>query len=385
MRLRSRTGLAVALAGCVGSVLGAPSSGRAQVRASIDLGGASVRYADSVRMTATTVAPTVRVDGGPFSAVAFGNVSVLGGDTWSSQGGVTASLLSRPLGIARVEVVGAGLGTMLQDGNRTGQLLGRLRLHASGATGGLWLGGGAGRAWDGATWRRSIEGDIAGWIQHNSLTMVATMRPAATGDSVRYTDFGAMARRDAKRLDLSASAGIRTGITAPAGSPNAWASVSAAIWVSPQLALVADGGSYPTDVEQGFPGGSYLSLGLRIAPRRRLWTSRSMPTTGATAARLAASVTADARVEVVPLGNGSYAVRVHAAEARRVEVMGDFTEWAAEDLVAGGKGWWQLVTRVTPGVRQLTVRINGGRWTVPAGATVDQDEFGQPVGVVLVR
>jgi hypothetical protein len=65
--------------------------------------------------------------------------------------------------------------------------------------------------------------------------------------------------------------------------------------------------------------------------------------------------------------------------------MGDFTEWAAADLVAAGKGWWQLVTRVTPGVRQLTVRIDGGRWTVPAGATVDQDEYGQPVGVVLVR
>jgi hypothetical protein len=380
---RSNASLAVVCG--VAIALGSPARAIAQVRASIDVGGASVHYGDSLRVTATTVAPTVRIDGGAFSGLAFGGVSMLGGDSWSSQGGLTASLLSSGARAMRVELAAAGTGTMMKDGGGTGQLLGRLRLHASGTTRGSWLGGAAGRAWDGSTWRPSVEGDLAGWVLHDDLTMVATVRPAASGDSIRFTDVSAMARQESRRLELSASAGFRSGVTATPGSPNAWASVSAALWFAPQLAVVADGGSYPADIDQGFPGGRYLSLSLRIAPHRRLWVPRAIPASDVAATRLAGSVTSSARVEVVPTEGGSYAVRVHASDARRVEIMGDFTDWKPTDLTEAAKGWWQMVTRDTPGERQMTIRIDGGRWTVPAGATAEQDEFGQPVGVIIVR
>ena len=365
--------------------LGSSAAGsQAQTQASVDLGGASVRYGDSLRVMATTVAPTVRFDGARFSALAFGGVSVVGGDAWSSQGGLTTSMVSRPLGPVRVELTGTGLGTLHQDGGRTGQFDGRLRLHAGTAASGIWLGGGAGRSWNGATWRTTVEGDVAGWVQRNDFTILAAVRPAVTGDSIRYTDVTGVARRNGRLVELSASAGVRSGIPSDPGSPNAWASVSAAVWVAPQLAVVGDVGSYPADLEQAFPGGTYLSLALRIASHRRVWIPSAVTRHDAVAARAAGAATSKARVEIVPMGGGSYAVRVRARDAHRVEVMGDFTEWKPTDLVGAGSGWWQLVTRVTPGVRQMTIRIDGGRWTVPSGATVEQDEYGQPVGVVIV-
>jgi len=125
---------------------------------------------------------------------------------------------------------------------------------------------------------------------------------------------------------------------------------------------------------------------LRIAPGRRVWIPNSSARSSSVSIRAAGSVTSRARVEVVRIGgeSGTYAVRVRVQNAHRVEVMGDFTEWKPVDLVPGEWGSWQLVTRLTPGVRQLTVRIDGERWTVPAGASVEQDEYGQPVGVVIV-
>jgi hypothetical protein len=364
--------------------LGVTGVARAQVRATVDVGGASIRYNDSVRVTATTVAPTIRLDNGPLTALAFGSFSTLDG-AWSSQGSLAASLLSPAFGVGRLEAAASGGGTLHQDGTRTGRYLGQLRLHASAPSRGLWVGGGAGQGWNGLVWRRVIEGDVTGWLRHGDVTLLGTVRPVATGDSIRYTDATATLRRDASRLELAASAGFRSGRGLIEESRHAWASASAALWLAPQVALAADLGSYPADYTQGFRDGTYMSFSIRIAPGRRAWTrERAIPATDALAARTAGS-RSNARVEVVALEAGRYAVRIYAPLARRVEVMGDFTDWGAAPLTPAANGWWSMVTRITPGVRQLTVRIDGGQWTVPAGASMEEDEYGVPVGVIMVR
>lgn len=384
MSARPRLVACGVIAGLVAASLGAPRVAPAQLRGAVDIGGASVRYGDSVRVTATTVAPTVRLDGGPLTVVASGGVSTVGAGAWSSQGGLAASLLSRPFGVGRVEFVGAGGGTMHKDGTQTGQYLGRARLHATGRTRGLWIGLGAGKAWDGSLWRRSVEGDLGAWGQGNAFTVLGTVRPAAIGDSIRFTDFAALLRRDGSRWELTASAGLRAGVVARRGSPNGWGSASVAMWVTPQLAMVADGGTYPADLSQGFPGGTYLSLALRIASHRRWWT-REQPHVVANSARRPAGGTANARVEIVARGGGKYTLRVRAPHARRVEIMGDFTNWTSAELVEASGGWWSTVISITPGARQMNVRLDGGPWVVPGGSVVETDEFGAPVGVVIVR
>jgi 1,4-alpha-glucan branching enzyme len=92
-----------------------------------------------------------------------------------------------------------------------------------------------------------------------------------------------------------------------------------------------------------------------------------------------------ARVEVIAVGAGKYTVRVHAPDARRVEIMGDFTNWTVEDATPVTNGWWTVVMRITPGVHQFNVRLDGGEWTVPAGVTAERDEFGAATGVMIVR
>lgn len=362
-----------------------PGLAPAQVRGTVDVGGASVRYGDSVRVTSTTVAPAVRLDGGPLTAEAAGSFSAVGGGAWSSQGGIAASLLSGRFGVGQMEFVTAAGGTMHQDGTRTGEYLGRVRLHASGATRGLWVGAGAGQGWDGSLWRRSVEGDIGVWAQRSDVTVLGTVRPVAIGDSIRFTDLAAMVRREAAHVDLTASAGVRSGVVSQRGSPNAWGTLSAALWVAPTLAVVADGGSYAADLNQGFPGGTYLSLSLRLAPHRRGWARDRARTASASAATRGADATSTARVELIAQGGGRYMVRVRAPEARRVEIMGDFTGWRSTELAAAANGWWSVVMQITPGVAQMNVRLDGGPWTTPAGATVETDEFGALVGVVIVR
>ena len=357
----------------------------AQVRATVDVGGASIRYNDSVRVTATTLAPTIRVDGGPFTALAFGSFSTLDG-AWSSQGNLAASVLSPAFGVGRLEAAGIGGGTLHQDGTRTGRYLAQLRLHASAPTRGLWVGGGAGQGWTGAVWRRVIEGDVTAWLRQDDVTLLGTVRPVAVaGDSIRYTDASATLRRDGARLELAASAGFRSGVQSLDETRRAWASGAFALWFAPQIALAADVGSYPADYAQGFRDGSYVSVSLRFAPGRRVWTrARAIPVTDAVAVRTAGS-RSNARVEVIALDTGRYTVRIYAPLARRVEMMGDFTDWSATTLTPAANGWWTLVARITPGLRQMTVRIDGGQWTVPAGAHLEQDEYGAPVGVITVR
>ena len=383
--MSARARLMTAIVGFVAASLGVASVVRAQVRATVDVGGASIRYNDSVRVTATTVAPTVRIDDGPFTALAFGSFSTLDG-AWSSQGNLAASLLSPAFGVGRLEAAATGGGTLHQDGTRTGRYLAQLRVHASTATRGLWIGGGAGQGWNGAVWRRVIQGDLTGWFRHDDVTLLGTVQPVAiAGDSIRYTDASAMVRRDGAHLELAASAAFRLGVRSLDETRQAWASGSAAWWLTPQIALAIDVGSYPADFAQGFRDGSYGSLSLRIAPGRRVWTrQRAIPVADPVAARTVGN-RSSVRVDVAALDAGRYTVRIYAPSARRVEIMGDFTEWSAITLTPAANGWWMMVTRITPGLRQVTARIDGGQWTVPAGAHVEQDEYGAPVGVIMVR
>jgi hypothetical protein len=40
---------------------------------------------------------------------------------------------------------------------------------------------------------------------------------------------------------------------------------------------------------------------------------------------------------------------------------------------------------LTPGVHRLNVRIDGGAWLVPVGARPEESDFGDKVGVIVVR
>ena len=86
------------------------------------------------------------------------------------------------------------------------------------------------------------------------------------------------------------------------------------------------------------------------------------------------------------LATGASTVRVvvYALARAMVEVAGDFTDWQPVALRRAGADTWESWLRIPSGVHRTNVRIDGGRWTAPAGTTRASDEFGGEVGIVAV-
>lgn len=366
----------------VALVAGAPLAGECQVRATVDAGGASVRYADTASLTAATLAPAIHFDAGALRGGAAGVLSSLGDGTRSMQGSLALSALSQAFGPLRAELAGNAGGTTHQDGARTGQYLGRGRAHLTSGPRGLWAGAAMGHTWDGATWHAVVEGDLGAWARMGSVSVLGTLVPSSVGDSIRYTDAQGILGWSGRRAELQASAGVRNGDDIIESSSRTWGSISATLWILPQVALVAAGGSYPTDFTQGFPGARYASVALRVAAQPRPRFQRS----GAVEARpVRKAVALSQGFEANALPDGRHALRIHAPGARRVELMGDFTGWKPVALTPAGNGWWALAQPVGRGSYQLNVRIDGAAWGVPPGVTTGVDEYGARVGLVHLR
>src|SRR5256885_13699824 len=65
----------------------------------------------------------------------------------------------------------------------------------------------------------------------------------------------------------------------------------------------------------------------------------------------------------------------------RSELAGDFTDWQPVGLQPTSDGAWESVQHIPGGVHRVNVRIDGGRWTAPAGATRTPREVGGGGGV----
>jgi 1,4-alpha-glucan branching enzyme len=77
-------------------------------------------------------------------------------------------------------------------------------------------------------------------------------------------------------------------------------------------------------------------------------------------------------------------IRLRAPSARRVEIVGDFTRWQAVSLSPAGDGWWTVTLPIAAGTYQANIRVDGGAWLVPPGATALADEDGGIVGVLVL-
>lgn len=359
----------------------APSA-QAQIQGTLDLGAATVSYNDSARVTATTLTPRIRFDRGAFAGSGIGTLSSMTQGRWTIQGSLDASLLSAAFGRTRFEVAGEAGGSVHDDATRTGQYLGRARLHIGGGTRGLWAGAAGGRTWDALVWQPIVQGDFGAWSRTGQVQLVAIITPSAIGDSLRYTDAQGAVRWDGHRLELTAGIGARSGDAVVRESAMVWGGVSTTLWLTRRVGLVAAGGTYPVDFTQGYPGGGYFSVAFRLG-ERSIGSANDARHADRQAVRHSAPLAP--RMEVATMHNGQRRIRFHVPGARNVEVMGDFTQWQALGLSPAPDGWWTTAIVIAPGMYQLNVRVNGGQWDVPAGVPVTEDEFGTRVGVLVLH
>jgi hypothetical protein len=358
----------------------------------VELGGSLIRYADSVRTSAATLSPSVRLDADRFTLGAGGTFSqsVAG---WSTQGAAQTSLFAPLAGALLAELGGSAGGSTHEDGAHTGEVQGVVRAHLMTAQHGAWLGAGAGTTWDGVTWRPVHTGEVGLWTYLGTTTALATVTPTVVADTIRYTDTELALRFDLARAEIGIAAGSRAGDRLPTigGSSRGWGSVSVTGWLAPNTAVVASVGSYPVDFAQGFPGGRFVSLGIRFGPRtshhdRATEAARTLAAiASASTTPLVVTPESVLSLRVGEAGSGNTrAIRVQAPGATTVELTGDFTQWEPVRLRSAGGGWWTVTLPIDPGTHQMNVRANGRAWTVPPGLTSFDDEFGGVVGVLNV-
>jgi hypothetical protein len=297
---------------------------------------------------------------------------------WSLQGQASGSVFA-PVSAFVGEVAGFAGGSTHRDGSGTSELLLNARLHATHRLAEWFLGAGAGRTTFADESRTLLlaEAGVDRSIPQGNATF--TLTPVAMGDSIRYADGQLAIAWQRGKYELGALAGARIGdqLTALGGTARAWANVSFTARLTSRAALLAGGGTYPIDPTQGFPGGRFISLGVRIAYPRR-------PT------RVADSGSVDTlqRPKVafeVERHSGQVAFKVLAPTAQSVELTGDFSDWDPVQLTPAGDGWWTLTRSLSPGNYQVNLRLNRGKWEVPPGLLIMADEFGGSVGLLVLK
>ncbi len=96
-----------------------------------------------------------------------------------------------------------------------------------------------------------------------------------------------------------------------------------------------------------------------------------------------------AAVDVTPTHPDADTLRVvlliDAPRAESVELMGDATQWTVTQMTRNKNGKWRAELNLAPGMHRITVRADGGRWIAPPGLPMSNDDYGSPVGMIVVK
>ena len=378
------------LRGALTAVLFVARTANAQrVEGSLDLGGAALRYADTLSTAAANITPHLTASWPSAFLDATGTYSQFTSGGWSTQGSLSASqFIPTNFGLLG-EVGGFAGGSTHNDGTRTGELIANIRAHFPRVGSEVFFGLGAGRTWDGFERRNLLAGEVGASIGSGSTSAMFTVSPTMVGDSIKYADSQGSFSWTREAVDLAAVLGFRVGdqLTTLGGHARAWGNLSVVYRMTPRFGFVASGGSYPVDPTQGFPGGRFISLSLRLT---RGSNSKPPPAWEAGPGLQARDVAAEG--SAVTTGfiakrerGGALTLQVNAPGARVVEISGDFTNWTPLQLVRSERGWWVVTLPIRRGNYQMNVRVNGGKWIVPPGLLSMVDEFGGQVGLLVVE
>src|SRR5438105_12914450 len=345
----------------------------------------ALRYADTVNTGVAAASPHLIFDWGSSTAEASGTFSQFLSGGWSTQGALSGSIFS---GVHRGivgELGGFAGGSTHNDGTRTGEVLGNLRVHYPRESNEIFAGIGAGRTSFGNGSQKLLLGEVGVALQVKTIDATLTVSPVAL-DSINYADSQLSLSWTRRSVDFEGILGFRVGdqLTDLGATARAWGSLSAVAWLRPHLAAVLSRGTYPIDPTQGFPGGRFLSASIRLTRGydRALPAAKPRELPPAATAKDAPVVErftwqkSDAR---------QVTLRANAPRAQTVEITGDFTNWVPIRLSAESKGWWAITLPLSPGKYQMNLRVNGGNWAVPPGLLSMADEFGGAVGLLIVE
>ena len=368
-------------------LLVARASQAQRVESNLDVGGAALRYADTLTTGAATITPHLVADWGSTYLEGYGTYSQFTSGGWSAQGSLSASRFI-PARRGFLGEIGAFVGgSTHNDGTRTGEVIANGRLHLTRASGELFAGLGVGRTWDAIAWRSVLLGEVGGSVGSGPVSASVTVTPTMVNDSIKYADTQATLSRKGEVVDLSALLGFRMGdqLTALSANVRSWASASATLWVSPRIGVALGAGNYPVDPTQGFPGGRFVSLSIRLRQGRPTQLPSDQSSQQSPAVVAPEIVPAASRFLVSRSGGDLVTLQVNVPGARLVEINGDFTNWIPVPLVPATGDRWSVNVPIKKGKYQMNMRVDGGPWIVPPGLLSMADEFGGTVGLLVIE
>lgn len=193
----------------------------------------------------------------------------------------------------------------------------------------------------------------------------------------RYTDAEGEVAYSAGPVRVAAGAGFRSRTRGVEGGR--WARLGGTVALPRDLEFEVVGGVRGGRPEHYLEGGRFLAVGFR-------WHGnlRGKQAGGSASTRPSPEAAA---VEVLPaLGReGARVVRFPGLRGARVELAGDLTDWEPVALSLSADGFWSLVRYVAPGNHRIVVRVDGGAWRAPPGVPSLTSEFGERVGLLLIR
>src|SRR5689334_3918005 len=153
-----------------------------RVSSAIDIGAASMLYADSINASGLAISPMVRADWTRALVRGTGTYAQLGAGRWSTQGLLTTSVFTPGAKHFSGELLLSTGGSAHWDGTRTGQSVAAVRGHFDRQNAGVWAGGGGGLMWDGFQWHPDAVSELGGWARVGKSTLIATAAPTIAND-----------------------------------------------------------------------------------------------------------------------------------------------------------------------------------------------------------
>lgn len=371
---------------------------RAQVSASLAAGAGRERLDAQTGAPALFITPGLALRASDLSLDLRGRLSRFAGGEYTGEA----------LGAAAWRVVGdsrTGLslgldaeGSWYDRGTRNGLVLGRARLAIGDDAAAAWLGGGIGGA--NAGWgfdplrafevggRINVRGVTVGldagrrWFQRDVTTIRDSVVVLPPDTAVPIGRFEVTTSRPHSYMDGELTVGWSRGRVAAelvlggrVGDSriqaDTWARIDGRIALAPGLLAMFSAGRTPALPERGLSSQPQLLLGLNLtlpAPRR------AAPQPGRRPRGL----------QVTAGRSGARVIRIPIADAQRVELMGDFTDWHPLEMARVGSGLWELELYIEPGVYRVNIRVDGGPLMVPPGLTPVSDEFNGSVGELVI-
>ncbi len=361
----------------------------AELSATLDAAAAAVHYDGYLASGAVSVTPAVQLDAPLATVTARGTYLLFQSGNHSLQGLVAASAFTPAVGGALRGELAATAGASSYDqadapATRYGHALARGRLHVMGDNRGAYAGLSLGRS-VGAGQRSATAYGVGGWRRFRWVAVDLSVTATRVGE-LRYADAEGAVRWSRRHLDVDLNGGARA--WSRGGGRGAYGEAIATYWLSPQFAVVASGGRYPTDPTRGSIAGRYAALAFRVARRVTQPPAASLaylrPYRFSGRGRDRAGVRLPG-VEVAAAPNGARTIRIRVPGATAVELMSDFTDWHEVPLTRADGDVWELTVPLAPGTYRFNVRADGGAWVVPPGVTAFADDFGGIVAMLVVK